>query len=43
MAFLLSRESGMMTGAVIDLEQGVVGCTDSGSPQPFKALSLGGE
>lgn len=37
-AFLLSRESGMMTGSVIDLEQGVVGCTDGGSPQPNQAL-----
>lgn len=41
-AFLLSRESGMMTGSVIDLEQGVVGCTDAGSPQPHQALSLTG-
>lgn len=37
-AFLLSSESGMMTGSVIDLEQGVVGCTDGGSPQPNQAL-----
>ncbi|EIK69157.1 oxidoreductase, short chain dehydrogenase/reductase family [Pseudomonas synxantha BG33R] len=41
-AFLLSTESGMMSGAVIDLEQGVVGCTDSSTPQPHKALSLPG-
>lgn len=41
-AFLLSSESGMMTGSVIDLEQGVVGCTDGGSPQPHQALSLPG-
>ncbi|MCF5021183.1 SDR family oxidoreductase, partial [Pseudomonas lactis] len=41
-AFLLSTESGMMTGAVIDLEQGVVGCTDSSTPQPHQALSLPG-
>lgn len=41
-AFLLSAESGMMSGAVIDLEQGVVGCTDSSTPQPHQALSLPG-
>jgi hypothetical protein len=32
----------MMTGAIIDLEQGVIGCSDSGSPQPHQALSLSG-
>lgn len=39
-AFLLSRESGMMTGAVIDLEQGVIGCGDSSTPRPDAPLSL---
>jgi len=37
-AFLLSAESGMMTGAVIDLEQGVIGCGDGASPRPAAAL-----
>lgn len=41
-AFLLSRESGIMAGSVIDLEQGVVGYTATGSPQPLQALSLSG-
>ncbi|MGC1332535.1 SDR family oxidoreductase [Pseudomonas sp.] len=39
-AFLLSRESGMMTGTVIDLEQGVIGCGDGSSPRPEHALKL---
>lgn len=39
-AFLLSSESGMMTGTVIDLEQGVIGCGDSSTPRPDHALSL---
>jgi len=39
-AFLLSKESGMMTGAVIDLEQGVIGCGDGPSPRPDAPLSL---
>ncbi|MBT2372190.1 SDR family oxidoreductase [Pseudomonas fluorescens] len=39
-AFLLSRESGMMTGTVIDLEQGVIGCGDGTTPRPDHALSL---
>ena len=39
-AFLLSRESGMMTGTVIDLEQGVIGCGDGGTPRPDSPLSL---
>ena len=39
-AFLLSSESGMMTGTVIDLEQGVIGCGDSSTPCPDHALSL---
>lgn len=37
-AFLLSDESGMMTGSVIDLEQGVIGCGDGSSPRPAAAL-----
>lgn len=37
-AFLLSGESGMMTGSVIDFDQGVIGCSDIGSPQPLNAL-----
>jgi NAD(P)-dependent dehydrogenase (short-subunit alcohol dehydrogenase family) len=41
-AFLLSKESGMMTGAVIDLEQGVIGCGDGPSPRPAAPLSLAG-
>jgi len=39
-AFLLSRESGMMTGTVIDLEQGVIGCGDDSAPRPGQPLSL---
>jgi len=39
-AFLLSGESGMMTGAIIDLEQGVLGCGDGGSPRPAQPLHL---
>lgn len=39
-AFLLSKESGMMTGAVIDLEQGVIGCGDGATPRPDAPLSL---
>lgn len=39
-AFLLSDESGMMTGSVIDFDQGVVGCGDNGTPQPIAPLSL---
>jgi NAD(P)-dependent dehydrogenase (short-subunit alcohol dehydrogenase family) len=39
-AFLLSSESGMMTGALIDLEQGVIGCGDGSSPRPDAPLSL---
>lgn len=37
-AFLLSAESGMMTGSVIDLEQGVFGCGDGPSPRPDAPL-----
>ncbi|PPC75361.1 short-chain dehydrogenase [Pokkaliibacter plantistimulans] len=39
-AFLLSDESGMMTGAVIDLDQVVTGCCDGASPRPEHRLSL---
>lgn len=39
-AFLLSEESGMMTGAVIDFDQNVVGCGDDGAPQPQQKLAL---
>ncbi|MEQ4309620.1 SDR family oxidoreductase [Pseudomonas syringae] len=39
-AFLLSRESGMMTGTVIDLEQGVIGCGEEPAPRPTGRLSL---
>ncbi|MEJ5113879.1 SDR family oxidoreductase [Erwinia billingiae] len=39
-AFLLSEESGMMTGAVIDFDQSVVGCGDNGGFQPSHALTL---
>lgn len=39
-AFLLSEESGMMTGAVIDFDQNVIGCGDEGSPRPLQPLSL---
>ncbi|WP_455925661.1 SDR family oxidoreductase [Pseudomonas putida] len=38
-AFLLSKESGMMTGTVIDLEQGVIGCGDDAVPRPQQPLS----
>jgi len=33
-AYLSSEESGLMTGAVIDLDQGVLGCGDGRTPQP---------
>lgn len=39
-AFLLSEESGMMTGALIDLDQGIIGCDDQGTPKPLHALTL---
>ncbi|CAI0826592.1 SDR family oxidoreductase [Serratia ficaria] len=39
-AFMLSEESGMMTGAVVDFDQGVIGCGDGGSPKPERPLSL---
>ncbi|NWD24146.1 SDR family oxidoreductase [Pseudomonas yamanorum] len=41
-AYLLSAESGMMTGTVLDLEQGVVGCGDDTAPRPQAALTLPG-
>lgn len=37
-AFLASDESGLMTGAVIDFDQGVLGCGDGRTPQPNQAL-----
>lgn len=40
LAFMLSDESGMMTGAIIDFDQGVIGCGDEGTPKPPAALSL---
>ncbi|MFF7709564.1 oxidoreductase [Pseudomonas sp. NPDC007930] len=36
-AFLLSAESGLMTGALIDLDQSVIGCSDA-APRPATAL-----
>ncbi len=39
-AYLLSPESGMMTGTVLDLEQGVVGCGDDTAPRPNAPLTL---
>ncbi|RRW40397.1 SDR family oxidoreductase [Pseudomonas luteola] len=39
-SFLLSPESGMMTGALIDFDQGVIGCGDGPTPRPDHALSL---
>ncbi|WP_298613027.1 SDR family oxidoreductase [uncultured Thiothrix sp.] len=38
-AFLASAESGLMTGAVIDFDQGVLGCGDGRTPQPDKAMT----
>ena len=32
-AFLVSGESGIMTGSVVDFDQSILGCSDSG-PQP---------
>ncbi|MBL1378099.1 SDR family oxidoreductase [Zobellella iuensis] len=40
LAFMLSDESGMMTGAIIDFDQGVIGCGDEGTPKPPAALAL---
>lgn len=39
-AFLLSKESGMMTGAIIDFDQNVVGCGDDGAAKPQQPLTL---
>ncbi|MDH2435324.1 SDR family oxidoreductase [Pokkaliibacter sp. MBI-7] len=39
-AFLLSEESGMMTGAVIDIDQSVTGCSDGALPRPEQKLTL---
>jgi NAD(P)-dependent dehydrogenase (short-subunit alcohol dehydrogenase family) len=39
-SFLLSAESGLMTGSVIDMDQGVNGCSDGGPPQPAQAMTL---
>lgn len=37
-AYLSSAESGLMSGAVIDLDEGVQGCGDGRVPQPDKAM-----
>ncbi|GAB7528747.1 SDR family oxidoreductase [Pseudomonas sp. 3A(2025)] len=37
-AFLLSTESGLQTGTVTDLEQGVIGCGEETAPRPQSAL-----
>ncbi len=37
-AFLSSDESGLMTGSVIDFDQGVNGCGDGRTPQPNAAM-----
>ncbi|MDI3441981.1 SDR family oxidoreductase [Erwinia sp. V90_4] len=39
-AFLLSEESGMMTGAIVDFDQNVVGCSDDGAAKPQNKLAL---
>ena len=39
LAFMTSADSGMMTGAVIDFDQSVVGCYES-APHPTAALTL---
>lgn len=41
-AFLLSDQSGMTTGAIIDMEQGIIGCGDGSTPRPDAPLSLEG-
>jgi len=38
--FLLSEESGMMTGAIVDFDQNVVGCSDDGAAKPQNKLAL---
>nr|WP_298249465.1 SDR family oxidoreductase [uncultured Halomonas sp.] len=40
-AFLVTGESGMMSGAIIDLDQSVLGCHEA-SPQPSRAMPLPG-
>lgn len=37
-AFLASDESGLMPGAVIDFDQGMLGCGDGRTPQPDRAF-----
>lgn len=39
-AFLLFEESGMMTGAIVDFDQNVVGCSDDGAAKPQNKLAL---
>lgn len=39
-AYLLSDESGMTTGAIIDMEQGIIGCGDGSTPRPEGPLTL---
>jgi NAD(P)-dependent dehydrogenase (short-subunit alcohol dehydrogenase family) len=41
-AYLLSDQSGMTTGAVIDMEQGIMGCGDGSTPRPDAPLTLEG-
>jgi NAD(P)-dependent dehydrogenase (short-subunit alcohol dehydrogenase family) len=41
-AYLLSDQSGMTTGSVIDMEQGIMGCGDSSTPRPDAPLTLDG-
>ena len=38
-AFLASEESGMMTGSLVDMDQTVLGCSDT-QPQPAEALKI---
>jgi len=39
-AYLLSEESGLITGSIIDFDQGVIGCGDGRTPQPEAALEI---
>ncbi|MGB1238233.1 MAG: SDR family oxidoreductase [Pseudomonadales bacterium] len=39
-AYLLSEESGLLSGSVIDFDQGVIGCGDARTPQPEQPLSF---
>ena len=41
-AFLLSDQSGLTTGAIIDMEQGIIGCGDGSAPRPDAPLTLDG-